>query len=246
MLTLALDTVTRAVGLALLEDEELRAELYLNLGRHHAEVLLPALEQICRLAGTTLARVDLLACTTGPGSFTGVRIGVSTVKGLGLAMEKPLVGVSALEALAMNAMPAPVKVCTLLDARKNQVYAGLYRSNADGFPEPVVRERLDEVDHVLAALEGEVIFVGEGAIRYRERIEEMLPSRARFAGPINHAIRAAAVAWIGRRHYLRGDIQDPFSLSPRYLRVSEAEGKRKGGQTAADGQTMVDTSVNLS
>ena len=229
MLTLALDTVTPTIGVAIVNGEELLAEVYLNLGRHHAELLLPALQQTCRLAGVEINGIDLLVCTTGPGSFTGVRIGVSTLKGLGLAGGKPLVGVSALEALALNVMPTTATVCTLLDARKEQVYAGLFRMGGDGFPESVLPESLSVLEPFLATLAGDVLFVGDGAIRYGEQISRTLAARAKFAGPLQRAIRGAAVAWIGQRRFLQGTSDDLFTLSPRYLRISEAEAKRSAG-----------------
>lgn len=229
MLTLALDTVTPTIGVALVNGDELLAEVYLNRGRHHAELLLPALQQTCRLAGVGMDRIDLFACTTGPGSFTGVRIGVSTLKGLGMAGGKPLVGISALEALALNVMPTTRTVCTLLDARKGQVYAGLFRMGREGFPEPVLPESLSVLESYLATLPGEVLFVGDGATRYGGQISQALAARATFAGPLQGAIRGAAVAWIGQRRYLQGRGEDPFTLSPRYLRLAEAEAKRTAG-----------------
>lgn len=247
MLTLGMDTVTKTVGLALVDGEECLVELSLNLGRHHTETVLPALRQICRMADVTVGQLDLLACTTGPGSFTGVRIGVSILKGLGLALNKPLVGVSALEALAMNIIPTPAKICSLLDAQKNQVYAGVYRMNVQGIPDPVMGESLVDLDSFLRALEGDLIFLGEGAVRYGNEITRIMGSRASFAGPLQHAVRGAAVAWIGQRHFHEGDIDDPFTLSPRYLRISEAEVNRQAVRSASGGvQTGVDRIANVS
>ncbi len=130
MLTLAIECATKSIGLALLNEEEVCAEFYLNLGRHHTEILLPALDKLFLLTGHAPEEVDLLACTVGPGSFTGLRIGVSTVKGLALAMARPVVGVSTLEALAVNAIPSRGLICPMLDARKNQVYAGSVQDGA--------------------------------------------------------------------------------------------------------------------
>ena len=119
-----------------------------------------------------MEQIDLLACTTGPGSFTGVRIGVSTVKGLALATGKPIVGVSTLEALAMNAFPSRRLICPLLDARKNQVYAGLYRMGPDGFPEAVCPGPIDRYRAFGKAIcpTDEVDLIGEGAVRYQKQI----------------------------------------------------------------------------
>jgi tRNA threonylcarbamoyladenosine biosynthesis protein TsaB len=226
MITLAIECATETVGLALLEEEEILAEFYLGPGRHHAEILLPALEQLLSLSGIPVEKIDLLACTTGPGSFTGVRMGVSTVKGLALALGKPIVGVSTLETLAMNALPAPGLLCPLLDARRDQVYAGLYRMGPDGFPEAVEAERLTDIVQLLLELPADgVDFVGDGAVRYRDRILESMPGRCVPSGSGLHRLHASAVGAIGIHQYSRGKGEDPLTFSPKYLRLSEAEAR---------------------
>jgi tRNA threonylcarbamoyladenosine biosynthesis protein TsaB len=226
MITLAIECATETVGLALLEEEEILAEFYLGPGRHHAEVLLPALEQLLSLSGIPVEKIDLLACTTGPGSFTGVRMGVSTVKGLALALGKPIVGVSTLETLAVNALHAPGLVCALLDARRDQVYAGLFRMGPDGFPEAVKPERLTDIGQLLRELPADgVDFVGDGAVRYRSRILESLPGRCVPSGSGLHRLHASAVGVLGIRSYSRGKGEDPLTFSPKYLRLSEAEAR---------------------
>jgi len=228
MLTLAIETTTKTVGLAILREEEILAELYLDLGRHHAEILLPALEKLCLITALPAARVDLLACTIGPGSFTGVRIGVSTVKGLALATGKPVVGVSTLEVLAMNVVPYPNLICPMLDARKNQVYAGLYRIGKGSLPEVVRAERLVDVNTLLADLgDEEVVFLGDGAVRYEKLIGERFPGRCTHDDSRLHNLRASAVGLIGLERYRNGDHLDPLTFTPRYLRLSEAEIKHR-------------------
>jgi len=224
MITLAMECATDTVGLALLEGEELLADFYLGPGRHHAEVLLPALEKLLLLTGITLEQIDLLACTTGPGSFTGVRIGVSTVKGLALATGRPIVGVSTLETLAMNAFPSPGLICPLLDAHRDQVYAGLYRMGPDGFPEIVMPDRLTDIAQLIRDLPAdEVDLIGDGAVRYRNRILESRPGRCDPAASRRHRLHASAVGLIGIHRYSQGRGEDPLTFSPRYLRLSEAE-----------------------
>jgi len=224
MITLAIDCATETVGLALLDGEEILAEFYLGPGRHHAEVLLPALEKLLLLSGIPMEKIDLLACTTGPGSFTGVRMGVSTVKGLALAIGKSIVGVSTLETLAMNAFPTPGLVCPLLDARRDQVYAGLYRMDPDGFPEIVTPERLTDIDHLLRDLrEDDIELIGDGAVRYRDRILESRPGWCVPLGSGKHSIHASTVGMMGMHRYSQGKGEDPLNISPKYLRLSEAE-----------------------
>jgi tRNA threonylcarbamoyladenosine biosynthesis protein TsaB len=232
MLTLAVECATKSIGLALLEEEEVLAELYVRLGRHHAEVLLPALDALLTMTGFTPECLDLLACTVGPGSFTGLRIGVSTVKGLSLATGKPVVGVSTLETLAMNAISSRCLICPMLDAQKNQVYAGLYRMGTDDLPTAERPDRLTSAPDLLKELaKAEVLFVGDGALRYQELIRETFKARAILPGGSHHRLMASAVGLIGLRQYRSGAIMDTLTFAPRYLRLSEAEatcGKRSG------------------
>jgi tRNA threonylcarbamoyladenosine biosynthesis protein TsaB len=227
MLTLAIECATKSIGLALLEEEDIRAELYLRSERHHTEVLLSAIDQLLILTGKTLAEVDLLACTVGPGSFTGLRIGVSTVKGLALAMSKPVVGVSTLEALAMNVVPTSGLICPLLDAGNNQVYAGLFRIEPSGIPQVVKSEKLIDITRFLRDLDQEeIVFLGDGAVRHEGLIDKT--RRGIVCGSGQQKLRGSAVGLIGLRRYRSGSVLDTLTFTPRYLRLSEAEINRAG------------------
>jgi tRNA threonylcarbamoyladenosine biosynthesis protein TsaB len=232
MLTLAVECATKSIGLALLDGRDVHAELYVRLGRHHAEVLLPALDRLFIMTGFTPGSLDLLACTVGPGSFTGLRIGVSTVKGLALATGKPIVGVSTLETLAMNAIPSRCLICPMLDAQKNQVYAGLYRMGTDNLPTAERPDQLTTAPDLLKELaEEEIVFVGDGALRYEKLIRETVKARAILCGGSQQRLMASAVGLIGLRQYRSGAIMNTLTFTPRYLRLSEAEatcGKRSG------------------
>jgi tRNA threonylcarbamoyladenosine biosynthesis protein TsaB len=219
MITLAIECATRTMGIAFLDQQKILAELYLDAGVGHAEVLLPALERLFLLTGLTTERIDLLACTTGPGSFTGVRIGVSTIKGLALATGKPIVGVSTLEALAMNAFPSRRLICPLLDARKNEVYAGLYRMGPDGLPEAVAPDRLTNIGFLVKTLaDEEVDFVGEAAVLYQQQISEEGVRGSVLQTCRCCRLNASAVGLIGFHRYQHGRTEDPLTFSPRYLR----------------------------
>jgi tRNA threonylcarbamoyladenosine biosynthesis protein TsaB len=224
MITLAMNCATKSVGLALLKKEEILAEVYIGPGRHHAEILLPALEKLLFLTGITVEEIDLFVCTAGPGSFTGVRTGVSTVKGLALATGRPIVPVSTLEALAMNAFSSTGLICPLLDARRDQVYAGLYRMAPDGFPEIVMPDRLTDIALWMRDLpDGEIDWIGDGALQYRDRILESRPGRFDSAESGRHRLQAWTVGLIGIHRYSQGLAEDPLTFSPKYLRLSAAE-----------------------
>jgi tRNA threonylcarbamoyladenosine biosynthesis protein TsaB len=225
MLTLAIECATATIGLALLDEEDIRAELYLHSEKHHSEVLLAALDQLFALSGKTPEEVGLLACSVGPGSFTGLRIGVSTVKGLALSMSIPVVGVSTLEALAMNAVATSGPICPLLDAGNHQVYAGLYRVGAGGIPCEMKPEALVDITRFLDELDGTgIVFLGDGAVRYGELIGKS--RRGALCDEGRHRLLGSAVGLVGLRKYRGGSVLDALSLMPRYLRPSKAEMNR--------------------
>jgi tRNA threonylcarbamoyladenosine biosynthesis protein TsaB len=222
VLTLALDTTSRTVSVALLHDDRLVVELFADTGKQHAETLLPAVGHVLDEAGYVTRDIDLFACTTGPGSFTGVRVGLSTVKGLARAFECSLVGVSSLEALAMNGILSRCLICPMLDARRSEVYTALYRPGPDGFLELVAEERAVKPVEFLETLEGDILFMGDGAEVYGATIRDVLKGRAHFAGALSNRVRASAVGRIGLKKSRGGDTLTPLEVMPRYLRASYA------------------------
>ncbi len=230
MIVLAVECASKSASVALLKDENVIGEIYLNPGKHHAEILLPALERLLRFTGMTMDDTDLLACTKGPGSFTGVRIAISTIKGLALAAGKPIVGISTLEVLAMNLCPSPNVICTLLDARKNQLYFGLYRSGENGMPEKLADDRLEDIQTIFRELPGEPVdFIGDGAVLYRNEILSRIPTAKIFNHDIFNKPRASALGLIAYQRYRQGLLDDLVALAPVYLRLPDAELKNPSG-----------------
>ncbi|MBN1382728.1 MAG: tRNA (adenosine(37)-N6)-threonylcarbamoyltransferase complex dimerization subunit type 1 TsaB [Deltaproteobacteria bacterium] len=225
MFTLAIDTSTTTAGCVLLEEEDIRAEIIINLGLNHSATLLPSINHLIGLAGMKMMDIDLYACTVGPGSFTGLRIGASTVKGFAMATGKPAVGVSALDALAFNITNSSMLICPMLDAKKKQVYTALYRANHQNHIERVSAEKAIEVEKMLSEIHEDCIFFGDGASVYRDAIKEALPDHAYFTLPVHQHIRAACVGLLGIRQFKTGNVLDLFNFTPRYLRASEAEVK---------------------
>ncbi len=191
---------------------------------------------IARLLATSavdLAQVDLLAVVHGPGSFTGLRVGMATAKGLAIATGRPLIGVSSLQTLAMNALGSDLPVCALLDARKKEVYAGMFRMR-QGLPVALGEEQVAAPEPYLRNLSGPMLFVGEGALVYRELIRERFGSAAHFAsGPFNLP-RACCAAVLAQSQCDHAPGVGPEALRPVYIRPSEAEiawSKRQGRGT---------------
>jgi tRNA threonylcarbamoyladenosine biosynthesis protein TsaB len=229
MLILAIDTSSKSASIALLRDDDILSEVFLNLDVNHSVVLLPALHHLLRLSRIEQNEIDLFACTIGPGSFTGLRVGASTIKGLALATGKPIAGVSSLEALAFNIAGREIPVCPMLDARKGQVYTALYRTGRNYTLETMEAERVTDVRGFLQCIDEEVIFVGDGSVKYAGLIMEMLPGKCYFASGCHQHVRAAVVGVMGKKKYLEGDVLDSVTFAPVYIRASDAEMKRFSG-----------------
>lgn len=224
MKILAIDTSQKTVSVAVIVDDMLRADIFIHNGRHHSEILLPAVEQVFRLAGLQPDEIDFFAVTIGPGSFTGLRIGVATIKGLALSTGKPVVGVSTLEALVLNApLVGQQVICPMLDARKNQIYTALYRLDAGKVMKRIMVEQVVDVDRWLKELKGDIFFLGDGAVKYAERIHSLYTSAACIAEGHRNHVRAAAVAVLAQDQFRQGQRLDLLTFIPCYLRSSEAE-----------------------
>ncbi len=222
---LALDTSGVTASVALLQDETVLAEMFINLGRNHSEILLPSIDQLLIATGLELSAVDVFACTVGPGSFTGIRIGVGTIKGLALASDRPVVGLSALEVLATGATGFQRKICPMIDARREQVYAGLYADNGSEALINIIPERLIKANEFLELIEGETVFTGTGAVKYRDIIQRGLAGKSYFVVDHRNQIHASTVGVLAGRKALAGGLTDAVKLIPLYLRRSEAEEK---------------------
>jgi tRNA threonylcarbamoyladenosine biosynthesis protein TsaB len=227
MLILALDTTTRAGSCALARDGVVLREDAIDPSRQVAVQLPDALDALLALADAELREVDAFAVVTGPGSFTGLRIGIATMQGLAFAEEKPLIGISALTALSAIAGPAFLgsRIATWIDAWRGDVYAALYEDGrAAG--EPMVANPADllrELSHgpdVLAA--NDVLFIGDGAETYREMILAHLGQAARLADPVSPLL-GGVTAMLATVEYRNGHRPPPHAIRPLYVRRPDAE-----------------------
>ncbi len=226
MICLCIETATARVGIALTSDGKLLAESLLDApgGRQNA-LLMPELQHLLDQNNLTINQIDLFACAIGPGSFTGVRTGIAAIQGLALAAGKPCAGVSTLAMLAMNLPHAAYPVCPMLDARKNEVYTGLYQTTdqASQLKHDCVTAPAD----FLQLLSGPTIFVGDGALRYQELIQQTLGDNALFAPLTHHNLRPSSGCLLAETAFLNGKSVPPEQLLPTYLRLSEAELSRQ-------------------
>lgn len=220
---LAIDTSTRSCSAALIEDHNLRAELTIDIGDTHSTHLMALIDQVAGVTNVNIADVDGFAVTRGPGTFTGLRIGLATVKGLALASGKPIVGVSSLEALAVQACCSDHLICSLIDARREQVYCCFYCCKGNEIAKPCTPERVCSLQEAIAPLDEPVMFIGSGALLYASHIRAHLGPLAFFAPCFQHTIRASTVALLARKKLKSGEIEDLSGFVPAYLRKSDAE-----------------------
>lgn len=225
MKLLAADTATPSLSVAVTDGGELLAEITARRRQTHTRTLMRQVEAVLQLAGIELAELDGLAAVAGPGSFTGLRIGLSTVKGIALGLGKPAVGVSALEGLARQLPGVSGRIHALIDARKGQVYRGLFRWEDDRLIE-MVKPAVLSPEAAAGELGADSILVGDGARLYRDRLAQ---HAIRIAPDGFHTLRASTAARMAREKIASGAPCDPAGLLPQYLRPSDAELARTAG-----------------
>ena len=227
MLILAFETTAKAGSVALLDDKKLLGESYQNTGLTHSQTLMVMAEDMLKAAGKTMAEVTAVAVAEGPGSFTGVRIGVAAAKGLSWGGEKPCYGVSTLEAMALTLGAYQGYVCPVMDARRSQVYNALFYVSC-GALERVKEDRaiaLADLSEELKTLEGPIFLVGDGSNLTYNTLRDAIPS---LVLPPEHRMhqRASGVALAAAAQIAAGESGDGAALTPNYLRLSQAERER--------------------
>lgn len=239
MKLLALDSSGLVASAAIAEDNATIAEYTINYKKTHSQTLLPMLDEIKRMTELDLHTIDAIAIAAGPGSFTGLRIGSATAKGLGLALDIPIIPVPTVDALAYNFYGSDKLICPLMDARRNQVYTGLYTfqkgDSIDSAYEMCIIEKQCAVDisriaELINEMGQEVIFLGDGVAVYKDRIAELVKGCHSFAPACCNRQRASCVASLGFTLYQQGIRQTAAEHSPDYLRLSQAERERKESQ----------------
>lgn len=229
MKILALDSSGMVASVAVVQDGDLLAEYTINHKKTHSQTLLPMLDAAVQMIQLKLDTIDAIAVAAGPGSFTGLRIGSSTAKGLGLALDKPLIGVPTTQALAYNLYGAAGVICPIMDARRNQVYTGIY-TFTDGrmqIVEDQIAADIRQVIERLNELGQPVTFCGDGVCVYQEQIKAQMQIPVYFAPAHLNRQRAGAVAALAMEYLKEGRTQTAAEHKPDYLRVSQAERERQ-------------------
>ncbi len=223
MRILAIETTTHSGGIAIVEKDVVRASLILNVPRTHSQRLLRDIDFLLTECELEVANIDGIAVSLGPGSFTGVRIGLACAKGLAFASGKPLVGISTLEALAIRSAERGILLCPVLDARRGEVFAAGYRLDAAGYKlSMVLPGRAEPLDRFLERIEEPALFSGDGSLKFQGVIKEHLGDMARFAPADRNLPSAIEVAILGQARLASGEVDDIASLQPVYLRAPDA------------------------
>lgn len=225
MKMLAIDSSSNIATVAIVEDSDLICEIVLNDKKTHSQKLMPLIKEALLSCKIGIDQIDVFSCSVGPGSFTGLRIGLATVKGLAHAFKKPIIGVSTLDALAFGIPFYSGIICPIMDARNNQVFTALYKWSNDSIERISEYMGIDilELADMIDNTSGNVVFTGDGINIYREILRKKLGGKAQFAPKYNSLARASLVAQIGINRYNMGIIDSYITLSPFYLRKSQAE-----------------------
>lgn len=227
MRVLALDSSGLVAAVAVVDENQTLAEYTVNYKKTHSQTLLPMLDEVAKMTELDMDSIDAIAVAGGPGSFTGLRIGSATAKGLGLALKKPLIHVPTLEGLAYNLYGMKGLICPIMDARRNQVYTGIY-SFEEGF-HAVCKQKAMPVTELIDFLNKEgqkVTFLGDGVPVYSDMLEEGLKIEYAYAPAHMNRQRAASVGVLGMEYFKAGKKETAAEHQPDYLRVSQAERER--------------------
>lgn len=228
MKILAIESSSITASVAIVVDDVLTAEYTINHKKTHSQTLLPMIDEVCKMTETDMKTIDLIAVSNGPGSFTGLRIGSATGKGLGLALNIPIVSVPTLEAMAYNLFGYQKIICPIMDARRSYVYAGIYTwiDSADLKFHELQKQciiSIHELIDKLNEINKEVIFIGDGIAVNKDIIKSNLNAKFTFAPMHMNTQRAASVALLGKVLYEEGKSMNAREHLPDYLRPSQAE-----------------------
>ena len=224
MKILSLDCATECATVAILEDDKLIGEISFNYKKQHSVILMPMIDEVLKNTSLNINDIDGFVVSKGPGSFTGLRVGMATIKGLVQASKKPFISVSTLEGLANNLFYADGLICPIMDALRGNLYTALYKFEGDNLTslvEPMVIS-LEELITTLKEKNEPVYFIGDGVYKFKEKLINELEN-IKFAPSHLNLARAASLGQLGRKYLNNGIEDDVYAATPIYLRLSQAE-----------------------
>lgn len=238
MKILAIDSSGMVASIAVIEDEKLIGEFTINYKKTHSQTLLPMLDEVAKMIELDLNTIDAIAVAAGPGSFTGLRIGSATAKGLGLALDKPLISIPTVDGLAYNLAGCSTLVCPLMDARRNQVYTGIYSFAGYQLQTHLAQcaVSIEDIVSQVNQYSREVTFLGDGVAVHASYIEEYCSVPYTFAPAHLNQQRASASAVLAASYYQAGKTESAAGHRPDYLRKPQAERERERRLTSRNKQ----------
>ncbi len=226
MKILGVETSTSNLSVAILDNEKIVGEYNINLKGQASNLLIPSIKNLLKRTKVELGAIDSFAVGLGPGSFTGLRIGVSAVKGLSFAFSKPIIGIPSLDVIVLNAMSRQQHVCPIIDAKQNKVYACIYKLSDN----KIIRQSnylLEEIDSVLNKIKHSTTFIGDGICLYEKNIKRRLGRLANFTDNDSWFPRAGNLVLLAKQRYNRLKKKDPKKIVPMYLFPKECQIRKK-------------------
>jgi len=225
MKLLAIETSTMIGSVALTDDNELLAEYQIGIRATYSDILFPAIDHILKSANVSIQEVDAFALAQGPGSFTALRIGISVIKGLALANNKPVIAIPSLDALAHNMCFSDILICPLIDARRDEVYTAFYKREDGHTLKKLTPDRAIVPEILLDEIREEVVFLGDGTDLYKDLIVRKLKEKVLFSPLHLKYPRASAIAQLAFKKLNLNEVSDIEVMTPLYVRPPEAETK---------------------
>ena len=226
MKILSLDSATESASCALLDDEKLLGEITFNYKKQHSIITMPMIDSLLKNTGTDIKDIDGFVVSKGPGSFTGLRIGMATIKGLSQGLNKPLISISSLDALAHNLAFSEGIICPIMDALRNNVYTALYKFEENKLVRlsDYMAIHIDELLEELKKYDSKVIFIGDGTYKFKDYLVEKTEGlNIGFAPTSLNLVKASSLGELGLNHLKNEEDENIFSIAPIYLRKSQAE-----------------------
>lgn len=229
MRILAIDSSSMVATVAVTTDGILNAEYTINHKKTHSQTLLPMIDEVCKMLELDMESVDAVAISGGPGSYTGLRIGSATAKGFGLALNIPIIHVPTIDALAYNMFSSSYIICPMMDARRGQVYTGIYRFR--GIEMEIIKEQcimmIDELIYALDKIGRPVMFLGDGVDTQKDIIESKMATEHYYAPASMNRHKASSLASLAEIYFKEGKYESAAEHKPEYLRLSQAERELK-------------------
>jgi len=220
---LAVDLASMCGSIALVAKNITIAEYSLHSSQTHSKRLIPQIERIIQESGIIWDEIEAIAVSLGPGSFTGLRIALSTVKGLAMAFNKKLIGIATLDGLAAQIQHHPLTICPIMDARKKEVYTALYRCSSAEPATRISKYMVISPDNLTKHITEKTLFIGDAVAIYQDFLQEKLADLAFFGEPIINFTRASAIGLLAQVKFQQNEFLDPATITPLYVRASDAE-----------------------